>query len=107
MASIYDIENEQRDEGNKAKRVIGTGGVLATEETLKEVRDALGGGTTWFYVQKETGATYKYYGYASSTGWKIMRKTLATGVFSYAQDTAEDFATGWANRATHTYTNAL
>jgi hypothetical protein len=80
----------------------------ATEETLKEVRDALGGGTsTWYYVQKETGATYKYYGYASSTGWKIMRKTLATGVFGYAQDTAEAYETGWANRTTHTYTNAL
>jgi hypothetical protein len=60
----------------------------------------------WTYIQKEDTGTYIYYGMISPTGgWKIRRKTIATGVWLQATGTpASDYAAvGWANRAAHTY----
>jgi hypothetical protein len=74
---------------------------IATEETLQAVLSAQGG-SVYNYIQSAEDATYKYYGYASSTGWKIKRKTLATGVWEVAEG-AGDYATAWADRATHSY----
>jgi hypothetical protein len=50
----------------------------------------------------EETATYKYYGFANSAGWKIKRKTLATEVWEVASGTG-DFDTAWTDRATQTY----
>jgi hypothetical protein len=54
------------------------------------------------YIQSDEDATYKYYGYASSDGWQIKRKTLATGVWKVAVGTG-DYDTAWADRASKTY----
>ena len=57
--------------------------------------------TPYNYIQSETTSTYKYYGYASSTGWKIKRKTIATGIWMVASGTG-DYDTAWADRANKT-----
>jgi hypothetical protein len=46
--------------------------------------------------------SYKYYGYASSTGWKFKRKTLATGVWEVADGTG-DYDTAWSARSSQDY----
>jgi hypothetical protein len=74
---------------------------VATEETLQAVLEAQGG-SVYNYIQSETGATYKYYGYASSTGWKFKRKTLATGVWEVADGTG-DYDTAWADKSSKSY----
>jgi hypothetical protein len=74
----------------------------ATEETLQAVLAA--SGSAYNYIQKEEGATYTYYGFASSTGWKIKRKTIATSVWQYASGTGS-YDTAWTNRATQSYGN--
>ncbi len=51
----------------------------------------------------ESGATYKYYGFEDKDGnWYILRKTIATNVYLYTAG-ASNYATGWTDRATHTY----
>jgi hypothetical protein len=60
----------------------------------------------WTYIQKEDTGVYIYYGLISPTGgWKIRRKTIATGVWLQATGTpyTDYAAVGWANRASHTY----
>jgi hypothetical protein len=77
----------------------------ATEEKQNDLIEAVNGisGTTPYnYIQSEDTVTYKYYGYASSTGWKIKRKTLATGIWELATGTG-DYETAWADRAIKTY----
>lgn len=77
----------------------------ATEEKQDDMITAINGisGTTPYnYIQKDEGATYIYYGYASPTGWKIKRKTVATGVWEVA-DGSGDYDTNWAARASKTY----
>lgn len=64
--------------------------------------NAISGTTPFNYIQSDTTATLKYYGYASSTGWKIKRKTLATGVWEVAS-AAGDYVTAWADRANKNY----
>lgn len=76
-------------------------GKIATEATLQAVLAAQGG-SVYNYIQSEEGATYKYYGYASATGWKIKRKTLATGVWMVDEGTG-DYDTAWADRANKSY----
>ena len=73
----------------------------ATEETLQAVL-AASGVSTYNYIQSDTGATYKYYGYASATGWQFKRKTLSTGVWMIADGTG-DYDTAWADRANKAY----
>lgn len=73
----------------------------ATEETLQDIL-AASGGTIYNYIQSDEDATYKYYGYASSTGWRIKRKTLATGVWKVAEGIG-DYDTAWADRDNKTY----
>lgn len=92
--------------------LISKDGVLvnpATEETLQALLDA-SGGTSYNYIQSETGATYKYYGFSNLTGWQIKRKTLATGVWEIAYElfteTYADFDAAWADRASITYNYA-
>lgn len=72
-----------------------------TEETLQAILAAQGG-SVYNYIQSEETATYKYYGYASSTGWKIKRKTLATGIWMVDEGTG-DYDTNWALRASKVY----
>lgn len=77
----------------------------ATEETQQEVLmavAAISGTTPYNYVQSDTDSTYKYYGYASSTGWRFKRKTLDTGIWMVASGSG-DYATNWANRGSKTY----
>lgn len=75
----------------------------ATEETLQAVL-AASGGVTYNYIQKDEGATYIYYGFASSTGWKFKRKTVANGIWQIASGLG-DYNTEWPNRASKTYNN--
>lgn len=96
MKSIHDIANEQHDVTAQAQRV----------EIVDESGAPVSIGTSSYnYIQKDEGATYVYYGYASSTGWKIKRKTVATGVWEQAIGTG-DYDTNWADRALKTYSYA-
>jgi hypothetical protein len=85
---------------------VGQGGggadtsLLATEETLQAVLAS--SGSSYNFVQSEEGATYEYYGFASSTGWRIKRMTVATGIWKVAEGTG-DYDTAWADRASKTY----
>lgn len=74
---------------------------LATEETLQAVLSA-SGGSIYNYIQSDTDATYKYYGYTDGTNWKIKRKTLSSGVWKVATD-AGDYDTAFAARSSQTY----
>jgi hypothetical protein len=92
--------------------IISKDGVLvnpATEETLQAVLAATGG-TTYNYIQSEEGATYKYYGYSSSTGWQIKRKTLASGVWEIASGlftgSYSTYDLAWADKAIITFNYA-
>lgn len=73
----------------------------ATEETLQTLLTAFGG-SAYNFVQSDDDETYKYYGFASSTGWKIKRKTLASGIWEQSEGTG-DYGTAWADRANKTY----
>jgi hypothetical protein len=100
------IDNWSFDEGLGVKitELIGENGVLinpATEETLQAVLSATGG-STYTYIQSAATVTYKYYGYYSSTGWQIKRKTLASGVWEKASGLG-DYDTAWADRANKSY----
>lgn len=80
----------------------------ATSEKQDDIITAINGisgGTTYNYVQSETGATYKYFGYASSDGWKIKRKTLLTGVWEQASGTG-DYETAWSQKSLKDYNYA-
>lgn len=81
----------------------------ATEGTLQAVLAATGT-TSYNYIQSEDTGTYKYYGYASSTGWQIKRKTLATGVWEIVYDdftgTYGNFDDAWTARAGLSYSYA-
>jgi hypothetical protein len=109
--SVSDLERAEHNGTFGVKKVAvynddGAGNLslqpkTATEETLQAVL-AASGGSTYNYIQSETTASYKYYGYASSTGWKIKRKTLATGVWEVAEGTG-DYDTNWSNRASQSY----
>lgn len=74
----------------------------ATEEGQQEIINALGG--TYFYQEADEGATYNYYGYASSTGWKIMREVISTGRFGYVSGDG-GYDTAWGLRADKEYSN--
>jgi hypothetical protein len=54
------------------------------------------------YIQSDEDATYKYYGYMSSGGWRIKRKTLATNVWEVSTGLG-DYDTAWADRDNKTY----
>lgn len=74
---------------------------IATEETLQAVLSAQGG-STYNFIQSATDSLYKFYGYASSTGWKIKRKTLASGVWEVAEGLG-DYDTAFSDRANKSY----
>jgi hypothetical protein len=61
-----------------------------------------GDSTAYNYIQSDEDATYKYYGFASTDGWKFKRKTLATGVWEVASGTG-DYDTAWADRENKDY----
>lgn len=86
---------------NAAGTAVSTQKQIATEETLQAVL-AASGGSVYNYIQSAADATYKYYGFASSTGWKFKRKTLATGVWMVAEG-AGSYDTNWTARASKTY----
>lgn len=79
---------------------------LATEATLQAVL-AASGGAVYNFILSETGATYKYYGFTSSTGYRVKRKTLSTGVWEVSTGTYPtpyaDFDAAWTARASLTY----
>jgi hypothetical protein len=83
------LDNREHDDSTLAKRVVIVGGSLSST-------------TTYNFIQSEETATYKYYGYASSTGWQIKRKTLATGVWEVDAGLG-DYDTNWVDRASKTY----
>lgn len=98
---VSTVEIVARNAGNTAVEYVRP----ATEEKQDDMITAINGisGTTPYnYIQKDEGATYIYYGYASPTGWKIKRKTVATGVWEVA-DGSGDYDTNWAARASKTY----
>lgn len=106
--SVSDLERAEHlpyGDGAGVKRVsIYNNGVqinAATEETLQAVL-AASGGSVYNYIQTSEEATYTYYGYASSTGWKIKRETNATGIFKQAEGTG-DYDTAFADRANKNY----
>jgi len=78
---------------------------VATEETLQSLL-AASGGSTYSFIQSDTDATYKYYGYTDGTNWKIKRKTLSSGVWMQSTGTG-DYDTAFAARAAKTYTYTL
>lgn len=53
----------------------------------------------------EDATTYKYFGFENKDGaWYILRKTVATKIFLYKYGSS-NYATGWTNRASHTYSS--
>ena len=76
----------------------------ATEETQQSVLAAVQGlgGSTYNFIQSDEGATYEYYGFASSTGWRIKRMTVATEVWKIAEGEG-DYDTAFADKANKTY----
>lgn len=90
------IANREHNDDLGAKKVI------ILDGDGNQVVPAGSSAITYNYIQSEETATYKYYGYASSTGWQIKRKTLATGVWEIDAGLG-DYDTAWAARATHTY----
>jgi hypothetical protein len=54
------------------------------------------------YIQSDEDATYKYYGFISTAGWRFKRKTLATGVWEVASGTG-DYDAAWADRENKEY----
>jgi hypothetical protein len=54
------------------------------------------------FIQSEEDAIYKYYGFASSTGWQIKRKTLATGIWKVASGEG-DYDAAWADKENKIY----
>jgi len=85
------------------KNVAGDEVNVATSEKQDEIIAALGG--SYSYVQKDDAGAYIYFGYASSTGYQIKRKTTATGIWMVVTGTG-DYATNWASRASKTYVYA-
>lgn len=86
----------EHEEGANAKRVTIVDG-SGSEVSI--------GTSSYNYVQKDEGVTYIYYGFASTTGWKFKRKTIATGVWMVATGVG-DYATNWTDRASKTYVYA-
>jgi hypothetical protein len=85
----------------------------ATEEKQDDIITAIGnigGGVSYNYVKSEETGTYKYYGFSSTTGWQIKRKTLATGIWEIAYEdyteTYANFDAAWTARAVLVYTYA-
>lgn len=75
-------------------------GKVSTAVKQDDIIEAVSG--SYNYIQSDEGATYKYYGYASSTGWQFKRKTLATGVWMIARGIG-DYDTAWADRVGKSY----
>ena len=76
---------------------------VMTTEKGDEIIAALGG--AYSYVQKDDAGAYIYFGYASSTGYQIKRKTTATGIWMVVTGTG-DYATNWTGRVGKTYVYA-
>lgn len=81
---------------------------LATEAKQDDMITAINGisgGTSYNYIQSaENESGYNYDGFASSSGWKIMRETIATAKMQYALGTG-DYDTAWADRVNKSYGN--
>lgn len=56
----------------------------------------------WEFQDKDAQTVYIYYGFSTSTDWKIKRKTIATEVWGTASGTG-DYAIAWADRENKTY----
>ena len=77
--------------------------VYMTQPTVStDVLNVIVDSVTYNYIQSEEGATYKYYGFASSTGWQLKRKTLATGVWNIASGLGS-YAAAWADKENKDY----
>jgi hypothetical protein len=74
---------------------------FATEETLQAVL-AASGGSVYNFIQSEISGAYEYYGYASSTGWKFKRMTVATEIWMVASGVG-DYDTAWADKISKDY----
>jgi hypothetical protein len=66
--------------------------------------------STYNYIKSEETTTYKYYGFANLTSWRIKRKTLATGVWEIAYGdftgTYANFDDAWTAKAGLSYSYA-
>ena len=62
----------------------------------------ISGVSSYNFVQKEDDSTNIYYGFASSTGWQIKKKEIATGVWTVASDSG-DYDIAWADKENKTY----
>ena len=67
----------------------------------KKTTDSIGL-SAYNYIQSEEDATYKYYGFASATGWQFKRKTLATGIWKIVAGLGS-YDTAWADKENKTY----
>lgn len=57
---------------------------------------------TYNFIQSDEDVTYKYYGFFSTEGWRIKRKTLSTGIWHVASGIG-DYDAAWADRANKEY----
>lgn len=86
--------------GKPAVAVVNADGSAVGSGTADTVIDPR---TGYAISDKEATATYKYFGFEDADGkWYIMRKTIATNIFLYANGTS-GYATAWTNRASQTY----
>jgi hypothetical protein len=85
---------------------VNPSGALTVESTISGTVVAFAKSTEQYAINnKESTATYKYFGFQKSDGgWYIMRKTIATNIFEYVAG-ASAYSTAWTNRASQTYTD--
>lgn len=78
----------------------------AKQDSMIEAINNISGTSTYNYIQSDTTATYKYYGFASATGWRIKRKTLSSGIWQVAQGEG-NYDAAFSDRANKTYNYAI
>lgn len=100
---IIDFDKQfGRMSGGGSSGAIDTSSMEANQVEMIEAINNVSGISTYNYIQREAGSSYKYYGFASDTGWQLKRKELATGIWLIDEGTG-DYNTAWADRANKTY----
>lgn len=76
--------------------------VINSIETGPQGPPGASGVTVYNFIQSDEDGTYKYYGFFSTEGWRIKRKTLSTGIWHVASGIG-DYDAAWADRANKEY----
>lgn len=76
--------------------------VITSIETGPQGPPGSSGIVVYNFIQSDEDVTYKYYGFVSTEGWRIKRKTLATGIWHVASGVG-DYDDAWADRANKEY----